>query len=175
MNNPKTNPEQSSSFLTISWFQISNSTYMIFPANQRPCKFFMMLFVLAIYSSIHWELLLSYRPWIIDRCSTELFFQLLSTRNKEKMAASTNDLMTWTTLPPRARNRNNRNTNGILATEQGSYSLPPREHTRNNWINFTGLGDLFPLNIPKRFCGISNYLISQKKKPIHGDRFPNTI
>ena len=74
MNNPKTNPEQSSSFLTISWFQISNSTYMIFPANQRPCKFFMMLFGLAIYSSIHWELLLSYRPWIIDRCSTEFFF-----------------------------------------------------------------------------------------------------
>ena len=49
------------------------------------------------------QLNLFYRPWIIDRCSTKLFLQLLSTRNKEKMAASTNDLMTWTTLPPRAR------------------------------------------------------------------------
>ena len=27
--------------LTMSWFQISNSTYMIFPANQRPCQLFL--------------------------------------------------------------------------------------------------------------------------------------
>ena len=81
MNNPKTNPEQSSSFLTMSWFQISNSTYMIFPANQRPFKFFMMLFGLAIYSSIHWESLLFYRPWIIDRCSTDFFFLAIKDLN----------------------------------------------------------------------------------------------
>ena len=39
--------------LTMSWFQISNSTYKVFPANQRPCKFSMIFFGLVIYSSIH--------------------------------------------------------------------------------------------------------------------------
>ena len=63
--------------LTMSWFQISNSAYKIFPANQRPCKFSVIVFGLAIHSSFT-KLLLSYRRWIIRQVLNKYIYFFLA-------------------------------------------------------------------------------------------------
>ena len=61
--------------LTMSWFQISNSAYMIFPANQRPCQLFLWCCSDWLSTPPFTKLLLSYRPWITRQVLNRIFLR----------------------------------------------------------------------------------------------------
>ena len=88
------------------------------------------------------------------------------------MAEQQNDLITWTHLPPRAHNRNNRNTDGVLATEQGNRLIAVKQGVQfplndNYLIIIYFTGDQFP----KKFSRVTDPRNRENKRGIDGKTF----